>query len=210
MRGCSPTRPATITSLDNRLVAYDVRASIAHAEMLAEQGLLSAADLAAIRDALAAIGAEHAAGQWRVTLEQEDCQTAIENRLTERSARPAAACMPAARATIRCSWRCACICATRRRRFMRGAMAVAEALDALASRQGGIALPGYTHMQQAMPSTVALWALGFAAEIRDDAEGLRAGAAPASARTRWARPRATARPISTSAANRRGGASTSR
>ena len=28
-------------------------------------------------------------------------------------------------------------------------------------------------MQQAMPSTVALWALGFAAEIRDDAEGLR-------------------------------------
>jgi argininosuccinate lyase len=33
-------------------------------------------------------------------------------------------------------------------------------------------LPGYTHMQQAMPSTVALWALGFAAEIRDDAQGL--------------------------------------
>jgi argininosuccinate lyase len=33
-------------------------------------------------------------------------------------------------------------------------------------------LPGYTHMQHAMPSTVALWALGFAAEIRDDAEGI--------------------------------------
>ncbi len=31
--------------LDNRLVRYDIRASIAHAEMLAEQGLLSAADL---------------------------------------------------------------------------------------------------------------------------------------------------------------------
>jgi argininosuccinate lyase len=35
-----------------------------------------------------------------------------------------------------------------------------------------VVLPGYTHMQQAMPSSVALWAAGFAAEIRDDAEGL--------------------------------------
>src|SRR5581483_5467592 len=31
---------------------------------------------------------------------------------------------------------------------------------------------GYTHMQQAMPSSVPLWAGGFAAEIRDDAENL--------------------------------------
>ena len=34
--------------LDNRLVAYDVRASIAHAEMLGEQGLVSSADLVQI------------------------------------------------------------------------------------------------------------------------------------------------------------------
>ncbi len=53
-----------------------------------------------------------------------------------------------------------------------GAIAVAQALDALAARDGSIELPGYTHMQQAMPSSVALWASGFAAEIRDDAQGL--------------------------------------
>ena len=40
--------------LDNRLVAYDVRASIAHAEMLNEQRLLSDVDLVAIRGALTA------------------------------------------------------------------------------------------------------------------------------------------------------------
>ena len=68
--------------LDERLVEYDVRASIAHAEMLGEQGLLSAADLAAIRGALTDIGAEHALGRWRISLDQEDCQTAIENLLT--------------------------------------------------------------------------------------------------------------------------------
>ncbi len=41
-----------------------------------------------------------------------------------------------------------------------------------ASATAIMALPGYTHMQQAMPSSVALWAAGFAAELRDDAEGL--------------------------------------
>ena len=50
---------------------------------------------------------------------------------------------------------------------------VADALEALAAEQGGVELPGYTHMQQAMPSSVALWAGGFAAEMRDDADGLR-------------------------------------
>jgi len=70
--------------LDDRLVEYDIRASTAHARMLNERGLLTAADFAAIHDALAAIGDEHARGIWRVTLEQEDCQTAIENLLTAR------------------------------------------------------------------------------------------------------------------------------
>src|SRR5712675_3108802 len=70
--------------LDNRLVRYDIQASIAHADMLAAQGLLSAEDLGLIRDALTAIGEEHARGAWRVSLEQEDCQTAIENLLTVR------------------------------------------------------------------------------------------------------------------------------
>jgi argininosuccinate lyase len=50
---------------------------------------------------------------------------------------------------------------------------VADALDQLCAREGQTALPGYTHMQQAMPSSVPLWAGGFAAELRDDAEGLR-------------------------------------
>jgi argininosuccinate lyase len=50
-------------ALDERLVKYDVRASIAHAEMLNARRLLSDADLAAIRDGLEAIGAEHAASR---------------------------------------------------------------------------------------------------------------------------------------------------
>src|SRR5271165_2397201 len=70
--------------LDSRLVRYDIQASIAHAEMLAVQGLLSAQDLELIRGALTAIGEEHALGGWRIELDQEDCQTAIEILLTAR------------------------------------------------------------------------------------------------------------------------------
>src|ERR1700759_3596631 len=71
-------------ALDERLVRYDVRASIAHAQMLHEQGLLSAGDLAQIREALGAIGTEHADGLWRIELADEDVHTALEKRLTER------------------------------------------------------------------------------------------------------------------------------
>ncbi len=104
-------------ALDNRLVAYDIRASIAHAEMLGERKLLSPTDLEAIRTALTAIGAEHAQGKWRVSLEQEDCQTAIENLLTARIGRePAAACIRGARETIRYWLPYGSTCAMRRRR----------------------------------------------------------------------------------------------
>jgi argininosuccinate lyase len=51
---------------------------------------------------------------------------------------------------------------------------VAAALDLLAARHPGQPLPGYTHLQRAMPSSVALWCGGFAGELRDDADGLRA------------------------------------
>ncbi|MCS6947319.1 MAG: lyase family protein, partial [Steroidobacteraceae bacterium] len=71
-------------ALDDRLVAYDVRASIAHAEMLAAQGLLGDGDLRAIVEGLQALGAAHARGEWRVELADEDGQTALERRLTER------------------------------------------------------------------------------------------------------------------------------
>ena len=52
--------------LDARLVRYEVRSSVAHAEMLHAQELLAAADLDAIRDGLRALGAAHESGEWRI------------------------------------------------------------------------------------------------------------------------------------------------
>jgi argininosuccinate lyase len=159
-------------ALDNRLVEYDARASIAHAEMLNAQGLLSSTDLDAIRRGLTEIAAEHAAGKWRVLLEHEDGQTALENLLTERIGEAGK------RVHLARSRNDQVLTAVRL--YLRDAVdelkqrteGAAQALDELAAREGDVALPGYTHMQQAMPSSVKLWAGGFAAELRDDAEGL--------------------------------------
>jgi argininosuccinate lyase len=160
-------------ALDNRLVAYDVRASIAHAEMLQESGLLAQPELAAIRTGLTEIAAAHARGEWSVTLDLEDGQTALETLLTQKIGE-AGARLHAGRsrndqvlAALRLYLRDAI------ENLAVDADAVAAALDGVAATQGTIVLPGYTHMQQAMPSSVALWAGGFAAEIRDDVIGLR-------------------------------------
>jgi argininosuccinate lyase len=134
--------------------------------------LLAAADLGGIREALTAIGAEHARGEWRIELTDEDGQTALERRLTAR--------IGAAGGRIHLGRSRNDQVLTALRLYLRDAVAelaagvrgVAAALDALATRDGAIALPGYTHMQQAMPSSVALWAGGFAHELRDDAEAI--------------------------------------
>jgi argininosuccinate lyase len=158
--------------LDQRLVPFEVEASIAHAEMLAERGLLSAGDLEAIRSGLRGLAAEHAEGVWSITLEEEDAQTALERRLTQRIGEAGG------RIHLGRSRNDQVLAALRlyllhaSRQLSRGADAVAGALDDLARRSGDVPLPGYTHQQQAMPSSVGLWAGGFAAELRDDAQGL--------------------------------------
>jgi argininosuccinate lyase len=158
--------------LDERLVPYDVRASIAHAEMLCKQSLLSSEDCAAIKAGLQQLATSHAAGEWEITLEDEDVHTALETHLTE------AIGEAGKRVHLGRSRNDQVLTALRlylldaAEELQQSAQTVAEALTKLGDRHQGIALPGYTHMQQGMPSTVELWANGFAAELIDDAAGI--------------------------------------
>jgi argininosuccinate lyase len=160
--------------LDQRLVPYDVRGSVAHAEMLQGAGLLSAEDLEAIRHGLETLANEHAAGSWQIELADEDVHTALESRLTARIGEAGA------RLHLGRSRNDQVLTALRLylkdevEVLRTGVLEVAAALDALAAREAETPLPGYTHLQPAMPSSVPLWAGGFATELRDDAEGLAA------------------------------------
>jgi len=160
--------------LDARLVTYDVRGSIAHAEMLAERGLVSADDRDAICDGLRALEVSFAAGDWQIELADEDVHTALESRLT------AAIGDAGARLHLGRSRNDQVLTALRL--YLKDAAAdlgarvqsLGIATEALAERQGDVVLPGYTHMQQAMPSSVALWCGGYREAYADAVEGLNA------------------------------------
>lgn len=158
---------------DARLVSHDIRASQAHVRMLAACGHVDAGLAERIATTLAEIGAAHAQGEWTIAPEEEDCHTAIENRLTAQLGDEAGwvhlgrSRNDQVLTAVRLYLREAC------ESLALAAESVVESLFAITDAQGEIPLPGYTHLQRAMPSTVALWAEGFATELRDDAAGLR-------------------------------------
>ncbi len=160
--------------LDERLLHYDVQGSVAHAEMLAETGLISSDDCAAIRDGLHELQVQFDAGKWAINLEDEDVHTALESRLSKNIGEAGA------RLHLGRSRNDQVLTALRL--YLRNAAedlaervtSLRASLDALSQRQGEIPLPGYTHMQHAMPSSVALWCGGFDEALNDAVAGLTA------------------------------------
>src|SRR5690606_11627353 len=69
-------------ALDERLVRYDVLASIAHARMLAGRGLITQDACRAIEQRLAETAAERGEGKWKIQLADGDGPTALEKHLT--------------------------------------------------------------------------------------------------------------------------------
>src|SRR3954467_10404547 len=68
---------------DKRLALFDIEGSLAHAEMLQAQGIISAHDHAEIGRGMAQIRGEIEAGSFEWLLDLEDVHLNIEKRLTE-------------------------------------------------------------------------------------------------------------------------------
>ena len=158
--------------LDARLVHYDVLGSIAHAEMLADQQLISRDDCAAICDGLQALGESFANGDWQISLQDEDAHTALETRLTK--------AIGSAGGRLHLGRSRNDQVLTALRLYLRDAASdlaqrvgeLRAAIAALSERHGKTELPGYTHMQHAMPSSVALWCGGYDEGFADAETGL--------------------------------------
>jgi argininosuccinate lyase len=67
---------------DQRMWRQDIRGSLAHARMLARQGIIAESDLTEIESGMATIVAEIAAGNFNWNLDDEDVHLNIEKRLT--------------------------------------------------------------------------------------------------------------------------------
>jgi len=158
--------------LDARLVSYDVRASIAHAEMLLQQGLLNASDCEAIVNGLNELLADFDAGKWQIRLEDEDVHTALETHLTDRIGE-AGGRVHLGRSRndqVLTALRLYLLDATTQ--MTESVAGLCNSLADLSRQQGETQLPGTTHMQHAMPSTVALWSDGYIEAFVDAKEGL--------------------------------------
>ena len=157
---------------DTRLLPYDAAGTRAHAAALRDIGLLTDDEDAAIAAVLADIQADALAGRLVVTVEDEDCHTVIERILTARLG-DAGRKIHAGRSrndqvlvALRLWLRDALAAVAGE------AAAAAGALVDMAQMHDGLLMPGTTHGQRAMPTTVGLWAAGYAELLADDLGGL--------------------------------------
>lgn len=161
-------------ALDARLVQYDILGTIAHVEMLAACELIGDDDCEAICVGLRQLGEQFAAGEWSIQLADEDAHTALESRLSEN--------IGAAGTRMHLGRSRNDQVLTALRLYLRDAASdlaarvenLRSALHSVSERQGEVPLPGYTHMQHAMPSSVALWCGGFDEAFADAVAGLQA------------------------------------
>jgi argininosuccinate lyase len=144
--------------LDLRLVKYDCIASKAHAAMLASLGIVLSDELNALEQALDEISALAEKGEFHISVDDEDCHTAIESYLTDR-------CGEAGRRIHAGRSRNDQVLTALRLYEKNEIVEITQALDlyieafsAVVKDFGGIGFPGYTHMQKAMPTTVGTWA----------------------------------------------------
>ncbi len=155
--------------LDARLVNADCVSSMAHARMLSSIGILSVPECDSLVKELAGIILLNEQGKFFISRSDEDVHTAIENHLVRalgdtgkrihtgrsRNDQVLAALRLWSRGFL-FSFQKACL------------DLVARLLD-FAETHALTPMPGRTHTQLAMPSSVGLWAGAFAEELLDDA-----------------------------------------
>jgi argininosuccinate lyase len=159
--------------VDKRMWAEDIRGSIAHARMLAKQGVIGEPDADAIEAELSAIYREIKAGTFVWDLADEDVHMAIERVLTERIG-PAGARLHTGRSRndqvatdARLYAKRACA------ELAEGVLALRHTLVTLAENNFGLVMPGYTHLQKAQPVLFSHHMLAYSWMLTRDLTRLR-------------------------------------
>ncbi|TKB24236.1 argininosuccinate lyase [Desulfopila sp. IMCC35006] len=146
---------------DSRLYKYDIAGSKAHADMLADHGILTRDELTAIKDGLTAIEQEIDQGTFVFRRELEDIHMNIEKSLVERIG-PAGAKLHSGRSRndqvaldFKMYLRDQCDI------LMALLHDIRKAFVVLARKYLGHIMPGYTHMQRAQPVQIAHHMLAY-------------------------------------------------
>ncbi len=155
-------------SLDQRLYKYDIVGSIAHAQMLAEQNLISKPEFKAIKAGLIEIGDEIAHGRFKFDKRYEDIHMAIEAALIAKIGQAGEKLHTGRSRNDQV--------AVDLRLWMRDQIEILQAKLALlqkafvklAAEHTQDAMPGYTHLQRAQPVVIAVYLLSFVEQFERD------------------------------------------
>ncbi|MEJ2584608.1 MAG: argininosuccinate lyase [Robiginitalea sp.] len=154
--------------LDQVLVEYDLKASRAHAEMLGKIGILDSGETAAIVRELDQMMDENRSGNFPVDPPFEDMHSKIEYELTERIGEAGKKIHTARSRNDQILTALQLYLKDTLLDFRTQTKELFELLMGLADTHKETLLPGYTHLQVAMPSSFGLWFSAYAESLVDD------------------------------------------
>ncbi len=159
-------------AFDVRMIREDIRGSIAHARMLGQQGIIAPDEASALERGLWQVLAESDAGDFLLTIADEDVHTGVERRLREIVGGVAGKLHTGRSrndqvATDLRLWTKGALLAV-----MSGVLDLADALTDVAAEHPEVAMPGYTHLQRAQPVLLAHHLLAYVAMLSRDLDRL--------------------------------------
>jgi argininosuccinate lyase len=159
-------------AFDVRMIREDIRGSIAHARMLGQQGIIAQDDARELERGLWQVLAEADAGNFSLSVADEDVHTGVERRLREITGAVAGRLHTGRSrndqvATDLRLWTKGALLA-----LMSGVLDLADALAETAGTNPDVAMPGYTHMQRAQPVLLAHHLLAYVEMFTRDLDRL--------------------------------------
>lgn len=153
---------------DQELIPYDVKGSLGYGKMLLRHGILTKEEFENLQKGMDEIMKLYAEGKFILTLEDEDCHTKIENYLTEKYGEIGKKIHTARSRNDQVLVTMRLFMKEKLLQMRKHALNLAKDLTATAKKYEFIPMPGYTHMQKAMPTTLGTWFSCFAESLVDD------------------------------------------
>jgi len=156
------------SSFDWRLYPYDIAGSVAHARMLARQGIISREEAEAICDGLNSIKDEIEKGEFQFKMELEDVHMNIEARLIEKIGEAGGKLHTARSRNDQVALDLRLFARDAVSGTLSGLKDLQKALVGLAEKNKKVAMPGYTHLQRAQPVLLAHHLLAYFEMLQRD------------------------------------------
>ena len=153
---------------DHRLAMYDIQGSIAHAQMLSEQGIISQQDFKAIEKGLLEISEEIKAGQFEWLLDLEDVHLNIEKRLTDKIGDAGKRLHTGRSRNDQVATDVRLWLRATNQHVIDGLVKLQKSLLDLAEAHFDTVMPGFTHLQVAQPVTLGHHLMAYYEMLKRD------------------------------------------